>query len=57
MSPAEAVENYMQSEDVRVNGWTAVEMVQVVIRALDYSSCVLCPDCGAEVDTRSAEKL
>ena len=32
-------------------------IVQAVIQALDYSSCIACPECGAEIDTRTAEKL
>jgi len=35
----------------------AARIVQTVLQAINYSSCVVCPTCGAEVDVRDAEKL
>jgi predicted RNA-binding Zn-ribbon protein involved in translation (DUF1610 family) len=55
--PYSAVQQYMDSEDVRVNGWRIADIVQVVLRAADHKSAIECPECGAEVDTREAKGL
>jgi hypothetical protein len=55
--PYEAVKTYMDMNVGPVADWQVTEIVQTVIKAIGYSSCIACPECGAEVDTRTAEAL
>ena len=56
-NPYEAVAEVLALGGITLEQAEITAIVQAVLNAVDYSTAVVCPDCGAEVDTRTAEKL